>query len=147
MRSPDRYIRIVQVRKGFLTLLFALCTCFAFAQGNAQAKKILVHILDENGTPTAARIRVTVQDSIYIAPEGHRIDFPITEREGDVGKGGDVMLDYNRRFAYVENNFNVILPENQAVHFEAVKGFAYQFLDTTINISSASSEISFQLKK
>ena len=51
------------------------------------SKKIIVRILDEHGKPTAARIRVTGHESVYYAPEGHRVDFPITELEGDIGRG------------------------------------------------------------
>ena len=121
-----------------------MCTVVAFAQS---PKKILVHTLDETGKGTAVRVRVTSHDSIYIAPEGHTVDFPITERGGDIGKGGDVMLDNNRRFAYVENNFNILLPENESIRFELVKGYAYSFLDTTINISASTIDITLQLKK
>jgi hypothetical protein len=110
-------------------------------------KKIVVQISDEHGRPTAARVRVTTLDSIYYAPEGHRTDFPLTEDEGDVGRGGDVMMDHNRRFAYVEGTFKIELPENETIKFEAVKGFAYLFFDTSINISSETDTIKFTLQR
>jgi len=147
MRSPNQYILAIRVKGCLLTMLFAFCSVCASAQNESRQKKIIVHILDENGRPTAARIRITARDSIYIAPEGHTVDFPITEQEGDLGKGGDVMLDYNRRFAYVENYCNIALIGNELVRFELVKGYVYNFLDTTISITSSTHEIYLSLKK
>jgi hypothetical protein len=110
-------------------------------------KKIIVQIFDEHSKPTAARVRATAHDSVYYAPEGHSTDFPLTEDKGDVGRGGDVMMDYNRRFAYVEGAFKIDLPENETIKFEAVKGFAYRFFDTTINLSSGIDTINIKLEK
>jgi hypothetical protein len=110
-------------------------------------KKIIVRIFDEHGTPTAARIRVTGNDSVYYAPEGHRVDFPITKREGGISGGADVMLDNNRRFAYIEKTFKIDLPEEEAIRFEVVKGFVYRLLDTTINISPETDTIDIKLEK
>src|ERR671933_175056 len=90
------------LKEVFFALLFVLYTVFAFANDIPPAlKKITVQIFDEKVKPTAARLRVTAQDTVYYAPEGHSVDFPITEREGDLGQGGDVILDNNRRFASV----------------------------------------------
>ena len=131
---------------GSIFIQCPISPCFSNVNRLVQ-KKIIVRILDEHGKPTAARIRVTGYDSVYYAPEGHRVDFPITEREGDIGRGGDVMLDNNRRFAYVEETFEINLPEKEAIRFEAVKGFAYRFFDTTINISPGTDTINIQLEK
>src|SRR5437764_13850697 len=103
-------------------LLFVSYSFTALANDSTSIlKKITVHIFDENNKLTAVRIRVTGPDSVYYAPEGHSVDFPITERGGDVGQGGDVILDNNRRFAYVDGTFNIDLPENQVIKFEVVK--------------------------
>jgi len=118
-----------------------------FSNVNHLQRKIIVRILDEGGKPTGARIRVTGHDSVYYAPEGHRADFPITEREGYMGQGADVMLDDNRRFAYIEEAFKVNLPEKEAIRFEVVKGFTYRFIDTTINISSETDTINIKMEK
>jgi hypothetical protein len=91
-------------------------------------------------------VRVTAHDSIYYAPEGHRVDFPLTEDGGDIGKGGDVMLDYNRRFAYVEGTFKIDLPGTETIKLELIKGFAYRFFDTTINLSGTDT-INIKLEK
>src|SRR5689334_21933422 len=94
--------RNFQIKKFFLAATCMLCTICICAQDTLHAtKRITVHIFDENGKPTAARLRMTLRDSVYYAPEGHSTDFPITEREGDLGQGGDVILDNDRRFAYV----------------------------------------------
>src|SRR5689334_9617053 len=92
-------------------------------------RKIIIQILDENNNVTAAKIRVTEKDTIYYAPDAHAADFVINE------KGGDVMLDNNRRFAYVDGYFSYQLPE-ASLRFEVIKGYAYTFYDTTIQITA-----------
>ncbi len=105
-----------------------------------QQKKIVVQILDEHGKPTAAKIRVTENDSVYYAPNGHLADFKISEG------GGDAMLDNNRRFAYIEGAFNINLPAAN-LRFEVVKGYAYRFFDSTIYISPETDSVTIQLQK
>jgi len=104
-------------------------------------KKIHVQILDENGRPTAAKIRVTEHDSIYYAPDGHLSNFSISE-----GGAGDAMLNSNRRFAYVEGTFEIDLPAGN-LRFEVVKGYAYRFFDSTIYLSPGTDSIKIQLQK
>ena len=128
------------VFSGSIFTQWPISPCFSNENRLAQ-KKIIVRILDEHGKPTAARIRVTGHDSVYYAPEGHRVDFPITKR------GGDVMLDNNRRFAYVEETIKINLPEKETIRFEVVKGFVYRFLDTTINISPETDTINIKLER
>ena len=110
-------------------------------------KKIIVQIFDEHGKLTAARMRITAHDSVYYAPEGHSVDFPITEETGDFGKGGDVILDNDRRFAYIDGTCKIDLPETDSVRFEVVKGFAYRFIDSTITISSQMDTVVLGLRK
>ena len=112
-----------------------------------KTKAIVVRIIDEHALLTAARIRVTGNDSIYFAPQGHSVDFPITERGGDLGQGGDVILDNNRRFAYVEGEFKIDLPESERIRFEVVKGFTYRFLDSAIKINPGTDTINLLLEK
>jgi hypothetical protein len=107
---------------------------------NGKQKKIFVQILDEYGKPTAAKIRVTGQDSIYYAPDGHLNDFFVGEA------GGDAMLGNNRRFAYVNGTFEINLPAAN-LKFEVVKGFAYRFFDSTIHISFETDSIKIQLQR
>jgi len=116
------------------------CHPKTFFNHYGQQKKIHVLVLDEQGKPTAARIRVTQHDSIYYAPSGHLTDFTIGE------SGGDVMLDNNRRFAYVEGKFEISLPP-ESLRFEVIKGYAYRFFDSTIHISDKTDSIIIQLKK
>jgi hypothetical protein len=134
------------VLSGSLFIQWSISPCFSSVNHLAQ-KKIIVRILDEHGKPTAARVRVTAHDSVYYAPEGHRVDFPITKREGAIGGGADVMLDNNRRFAYIEETFKIDLPEKEAIRFEVVKGFVYRLFDTTINISPETDTIYIKLEK
>src|SRR4029078_4799723 len=131
---------------GLIFIHWPISPCFGGAKVPAQ-KKITVVIFDEHGKPTAARIRVTAHDSVYYAPEGHRVDFPIAIDQGDIHHEGDVILDNNRRFAYIEGAFKIDLPEKEAIRFEVVKGFSYHFFDTTINMSSATDTINIKLEK
>jgi len=105
-----------------------------------QQKKISVQILDEHGKPTAAKIRVTENDSVYHAPNGHLMDFKISEG------GGDAMLDNNRRFAYVEGTFSINLHVTN-LRFEVVKGYAYRFFDSIIHVSPETDTVKIQLQK
>lgn len=119
-----------------------------FANENYCAlNKITINIIDETGNYTAARIRVTGKNSSYYAPEGHLVDFPITEREGDLGQGGDVILDNDRRFAYIDGTCRIDLPEKEVVRIEVVKGYTYRFIDTVITISPGTEMINIQLEK
>ena len=103
-------------------------------------KQIVIQILDEYGKPTAAKIRVTKSDTVYYAPEKHVADFIISEA------GGDVMLDNNRRFAYVEGSFAYHLPETR-LRFEVIKGYAYRFYDTMIQVTAQTDSIQIQMQK
>jgi len=131
---------------GSIFIYWPLSPCFGNVDGAAQ-KKVIMRVLDEYGKPTAARIRVTGHDSVYYAPEGHRIDFPIAIHDGDIHHEGDVILDDNRRFAYIEGTFIINLPEKEAIRFEVVKGFAYRFFDTIINISDEPDTLDIKLEK
>ncbi|MFL5773657.1 MAG: CehA/McbA family metallohydrolase, partial [Flavisolibacter sp.] len=128
---------------------FVLAFCFSSASANEKPffKKIAIYIFDENGSSTAARIRVSGKDSTYYAPEGHSVDFPLTEREGDLGQGGDVILDNNRRFAYVDGKCSINLPENELLQVEVVKGFAYRFVSRAVTVSSQTDTITIRLEK
>jgi hypothetical protein len=103
-------------------------------------KKIVVQILDENRMPTAAKIRITEKDTIYYAPDSHTADFIISEA------GGDVMLDNNRRFAYVEGSFTCHLPETR-IRIEVIKGYAYSFCDTMIQVTAQTDSVQIQMEK
>lgn len=128
----------------FLLLIFF---CYSFTQGkyfirpnSSSSRKIFVEITDENGKPTAAKVRITEHDSIYYAPDGHISDFKIVE------DGGDVMLDNNRKFAYVEGIFQINVPQTK-LRFEVVKGYAYRLFDSTINILPGTDSVKIQLQK
>jgi hypothetical protein len=103
-------------------------------------KKIVVEILDEHKKPTAAKIRVVDKDTVYYAPDSHAADFIISEQ------GGDAMLDNNRRFAYVEGTFTYYLPA-APLRFEVIKGYAYSFYDTIIQITAQTDTIQIQMRK
>ena len=87
-----------------------------------------------------AKIRISEHDSIYYAPDGHLSNFSISE-----GGAGDVMLDNNRRFAYVDGTFEIDLPAGK-LSFEVIKGYAYRFFDSSIYISPATDSVNIQLQ-
>jgi hypothetical protein len=123
------------------TLLVALIfTLFVAQKGRFQERqRIFARILDEHGRPTAARVRFTGPDSTYYAPDGHDADFPINY-------GGDVILDNNRRFAYVDGEFSIELPQGP-VTVEVVKGYAYRFVTETIDVLSNLKTHDIQLQR
>ncbi|HEX8038816.1 MAG TPA: CehA/McbA family metallohydrolase [Chryseosolibacter sp.] len=125
---------------GAATFILVLAFLSAAGQDN-RTQRTIIRLFDEEGKPAAARVRVTVNDSIYIAPEGHEADFAFTNY------GGDVILDSNRRFAYVDGTFAIETPANKPVRFEITKGYAYALVDTTMNPSRSGGTVDIHLKK
>jgi hypothetical protein len=121
----------------FLFLFFLTC---AYGQEPQSARRIF-RIVDEHKSQTAARVRITLNDSIYLAPEGHTTDFAFTNY------GGDVILDNNRRFAYVNGLFSIDLPAGALVRIEVVKGFAYKVVNATIEVYPEPGITEIQLQK
>ena len=95
---------------------------------------IYINIVDEQGAPTAARVRITDMEGHYLAPVGHLRDFPMTTSMDQEPVETDVLLDEHRRFAYVEGAFQVQTTE-PAVRLEVVKGFNYQIYDDTLTLT------------
>lgn len=124
-------------RKYFLITLFIILT----VSGRGQEKTINVRVLDEKGYETAARVRITINDSVYLAPEGHEVDFAFTNF------GGDVILDNNRRFAYIDGTFSFKVPASTGVRFEIVKGFAYKIYDKSFSASDVSGQLEIRLER
>jgi len=149
MYSLKKMIRLKKLAGVFLFIYFCAFVAQAkYIQGfkhlinvnRPVQKKIVVQILDEYGSPTAARIRVSEQDSIYYTPVAHKVDLKLDEG------GGDVILDYNRKFAYVDGGCEISLPPTD-LRFEVIKGYAYYLFDSIIHISSGVDSIKIQLKK
>lgn len=130
----------------FLLLIFASFIELGYAQRNTKQSTVAVRILDEKGMPTAARVRFTGSDGEYFAPNGHEKDFPINSAEVPVREERDVILDNNRRFAYVDGTFDITLPP-EPIRIEVVKGYAYSFMDTVLDVSLQDETIDFQLKR
>ncbi len=124
-----------------LLLIFFTGAFMAVRGQNNRIQRAVVRLFDDRGKSTAARVRITESDSIYLAPEGHQTDFAFTNY------GGDVILDNNRRFAYVDGEFAIELPLNKPVRFEIIKGYAYSLVDTIINVSGSRDAIDIYLKK
>ena len=105
-----------------------------------------VRILDNIGQPTAARVRFTDLKGSYFAPENHSSEFPITSAGVPESNEQDVMMDKNRRFAYVDGSFTIDLPPGK-VRIEVLKGFLYQIYDDTVEISDIEGPFDIQLEK
>jgi hypothetical protein len=103
-------------------------------------KKVIVQIFNEDDNLTPARIRITNNDTVYFAPEGHLKNFLVSET------GGDAMLDNNRLFAYVDGTFIINLPEGN-FKFEVIKGYAYSFFDSIFHVSNKTDTIKIKLNK
>jgi len=75
---------------------------------------MVIRILDETGQLTAARIRCADLSGQYYAPVGHQADFPITEANDPVPDELGVLMDDDRRFAYVEGELAIEFPRQPA---------------------------------
>lgn len=125
-------------------LLFSIIFCMdIYSQTKANNQLVSVSVLDENGLPAPSRVRFTGPDSVYYAPEGHKTDFTIIKW---LSEGGDVMLDYGKRFAYVNGQFQIYLPPGD-IRIEVIKGFVYRIFIDTVNITSQTSKLNIQLEK
>ena len=87
-----------------------------------------IRIWDENNKLTAARVRITDMDGVYLAPVGHQVDFLMTTSGDQESIEKDVILDNDRRFAYVDGTFQVDLSAD-SFRIEVVKGFRYKIID------------------
>ena len=129
------------LKSGLSCVVFLLLAMVAWSQGDHQSLKKTFRILDEKGMQTAARVRISQNDSVYYAPDGHTIDFPFTNY------GGDVILDHGRRFAYVNGLFSIVLPAGAVIRIEIVKGFAYKIYNDSIIVSATPEAIDIRLEK
>ncbi len=127
-------------------VLIAFLSNIGYAQESVEPQSFSVRVLDEQGNPTPARVRFSGLDGQYYPPKNHTADFPITSANVPVSEEMDVMLDNNRRFAYVDGTFDISLPR-QPVIVEVVKGYAYEFVNDTLSLSSGENTIDIQLKK
>lgn len=130
-----------------LPLLLVLLTVFAACQPpNDTLSSIDVRILDENKHPTPVRVRFTNLEGQYFAPDGHQADFPITQASVPESEEQDLIMDGERRFAYVEGVFSIKLPPGQ-IRMEILKGFRYKIYDDTLNLAETEGRLEIQLEK
>lgn len=134
--------RLIYIYTTLFFLSFVACR-----QGPQDSDTITVKILDETGQLTAARLRFTDMNGSYFAPDSHQADFPLTHTSDLIGEEADVMMDENRRFAYVEGQFTIHLPID-SVRLEVIKGFRYAIYDDTIVMSTLPKRrVDIQLRK
>ncbi len=104
-----------------------------------------VRIFDENNHPTAARVRVVTMDHEYLAPVGHTTDFPMTTSGDQEPVETDIILDEQRRYAYVDGEF-LLNTTVDSIRVQIVKGFNYKIHDQVYFIGSQEN-IEIRLKK
>ena len=130
-----------------LPFFFAIAIIFATVKpSDSDLVDVAVRILDEEGRSTAARVRFTNLAGAYFAPEGHAADFAVTQAGAPVSVERDVMMDEERRFAYVNGQFNIELPD-EPIRVEIVKGFRYRIYDDTLFLTGRETELDIQLEK
>ncbi len=123
-------------------LCYTICLIISCSQ-----KRTTVIILDNDQVSTTARIRVTDAEGVYYSPEGHSHQFPVTSANHPVATEKDVLLDHDRRFAYVEDTFQLNLPTHKELQFQVVKGFEFEFFNASMSSEDISDTLVIQLKK
>jgi len=101
----------------------------------ASSGTIDIRIWDENNKLTAARVRITDMEGMYLAPVGHQVDFLMTTSGDQESIEKDVILDNDRRFAYVDGTFQVDLTAD-SFRIEVVKGFRYKIIDDSLYLGN-----------
>ena len=122
-------------------LIFAGCDL----SGDSEATH-KIRILDERSAPTAARVRITDMDGNYLAPVGHPVDFPMTTSADQEPVETDVILDEQRRFAYVDGEFE-LKTDKDSIRIEILKGFHYTIHDDTLDLGNAGQDIAISLTR
>ncbi len=126
----------------FICLIGGAAFCYDVPFG--QTHTFLIR--DEAGQLTPARIRITDLAGNYYAPVGHEVDFAITNANDPVSTELGVLMDKNRRFAYVAGAFDIKLPKSP-IRIEVVKGFHYRIYDDTINLANEPDSLTIQLER
>ncbi len=134
-----------------ILLMAALVSASASANGPntlyPKISRVTVRLFDPAGHLTAARVRFTDLQNQYYAPVGHLDSFAITFSRDQVAEEQDVVLAENRRFAYVDGEFEIDLPTG-SIRVEVVKGFQHVFIDDTVMIHGIEGqELHFPLEK
>ena len=97
-----------------------------------QLHPVRVHLLDENGDATSARVHVRDAGGRYWPPDGHQQNIPIGWRE-DVG--GDVLID-GKTYAYVAPDFTVRVPSGHYT-IEGLRGIEYEPVVSGFEVASS----------
>ncbi len=126
--------------------ILLLTIIFGYQQPKEETSTISVMVLDENNKPTAVRVRFTDMEGLYIAPVGHRVDFPVSSTDAQESVEQGAILDGERRFAYIDGQFEINLPSG-LVRVEVVKGFSYKIYDDTLSVSKANGNMVIQLER
>ncbi|MDA0194481.1 MAG: CehA/McbA family metallohydrolase [Bacteroidetes bacterium] len=125
--------------------LFLLIIAFACDRQNGLSP-VTVRVLNENNQLTAARVRFTNLEGHYFAPENHQADFAITDATIPESEETGVVMDYERRFAYIDGEFDINLPTG-LLRIEVLKGYSYKIYDDTLDISTLDGKLDIQLNK
>ena len=127
-----------------------ICSVFYPEQTQPSTKSTVSQkfdIVDERGRLAAARVRITDMEGTYHAPVGHTTDFPITFSQDQEAVEKDVMLADDRRFAYVDGHFEVMMNFGEPYILEIIKGYLYERVYDTIQINQEGEGIEIRLSQ
>lgn len=144
----DPLERIKRLIRVFFVLLFPVVQLFsAGCTAPGESSGIIdIRIWDVNSQLTPARVRITNMNGTYLAPVGHQADFPMTTSSDQESVEKDVILDNDRRFAYVEGEFQIV-PGTDSFRIEVVKGFRYKIIDDSLYLGNFPGGIDIYLEK
>ena len=134
------------MKSNSIILSFLFCIAWILFVSCDQGSTTII-ILGDDELPTAARIRVTDNEGKYYSPEGHSYQFSANSVDHPVAIETDVLLDLDRRFAYVEDTFQFKLPLHKELKFQVIKGFEYEFFNTTLQGGDIPDTLLIQLKR
>ena len=142
--SPFLLLVIKSFSRLFLVLLTPVAIFIPAGCDTQTNNSIEVRIWDEQKQPTAARVRVTDLKGNYLAPNGHVENFPMTTSGDQEPVEQDVILDQQRRFAYVDGAFE-ISTSLDSLQIEVVKGFHYKIFNEKLPLSQPEKGIDINL--
>ncbi|MEQ6118033.1 CehA/McbA family metallohydrolase [Reichenbachiella sp. MALMAid0571] len=136
----------MSIKKQMFYVILLVLTIVSCQNQRESSSTISVKLFDEQNKLTAARVRFTDMEGNYIAPINQQADFPVTNANIPESKEQGAVMDNDRRFAYVDEQFDITLPVD-SVRIEVVKGFHYKIYDDTLAISQVGEKLDIQLKK
>ena len=138
-------IQVIKLCSRFFLFLLTPVAVFLTAGCEPQTNSsIEIRIWDEQQQPVAARVRVADAKGNYLAPKGHDENFPMTTSPDQEPVEQDVILDEQRRFAYVDGTFEIDTSAD-TLQIEVVKGFHYKIFKQKLPLTQPEKGIDINL--